>query len=547
MRYDRLQTDAQRKAQQRVREVRGAQQLKVRARTRTASNRAGLFCWKSNAHHPRRHARLRLPRLMDVQLDGRYAVHSLPKALHELSQHSSISRSVAAQQSRASLLPPFTLPMPEHIWILAELDVPGSGALPMSGGGAVADGRPTEAAPAAGQRAPPLVERRALAHNRLAIALLRELMRSPAADPPPAAPGTKGGVAGAAEEGVALPAPPGRAAWTPGAGAELGAEAERLDLAFEHLKRMETLLLDAKKQAASARKPAAVGSGARAVGAQRRGAGGSAGGMQPQLDGTRRQELLAVAFSNLAAFYVRRGLPRPALNYCLRAAEEERRLYERVEFSTHLRTAAVLARLSCDQDALSHCEQAWKSFLLCARSVVPEPAATAAGEGPAEGSGAGGSEAGARAEPQVRIEQLPTEYIAAAAVVCCNLSVALVRLGRHVEALEVAQQADEYAALALEPTHEHRQAIAACARYAAAFAEYSEALEESVRPAAGQCGYADEEYDDDYGDDDGYDYGYGYGRLLPSIAGPRAGAQREQGPSGAAAASNALIRSNHFH
>ncbi|KAG8463449.1 hypothetical protein KFE25_004960 [Diacronema lutheri] len=449
MRYERMHTEAQRKAQQRVREAA-----------------------KRNQPMPR----------------GRFAARSLPKALQELSQSSVIARSLAPAHSNLSSLPALTLETPSHILILADLADPATPAETAKAGGAIA------AVPAN------LVEQRARAHSRIALALLRRLIRSPAA-PLPAAGETAAG-------------------WAAGAGEELGPAAERLDLAFEHLKRMEALLLSANKLAGVA------GSGARAANARRRApadSGASSGGAQAAIDGTRRQELLSVAYSNLAVYYVRRGLPRPALDYCFRAAAIERRLYDRVEFTTHLRTAAALTDLSCNEDALSHCEQAWKSLLLCARTVTPQRAAHADGVG-ADGAGVGTSAAndGGR---EVAIEELPAEYVAAAAVVCCNLAVSLVHLHRHVEALEVALQAEQYAARALGPTHEHRQATAACARYARVFAEYREMLEGTVRAQLAPGG-DDEEFVDEEGEayrsnlDEGGECADADARALPSLRGP---------------------------
>jgi hypothetical protein len=340
-------------------------------------------------------------------------------------------------------MPALTLVAPDHIWVFA--------TPPDSAAGARAHGGD----------APPLSEQRALAHGALALSLLRELLRP-----------------GAAAEGAAAAL---------GGGAEAGSEQERLDLALEHLKRMEALLAK-PSPAAAARVAAAYGHGARGAAPRAR---HGVDGAQP-IDGTRRLELLCVAFSNLAAFYYKRGLPRPAIDYCLKAAEIERRLYDRVEFTTHLRTAAVLTALNCDADALSHCEQAWKTFLVSAHTVNPSPRAQR--DGASDGDG------------ETAVEDLPAEYVAAAAVICTNLAVALLRLHRHAEGLEVAVQAEQYAARALPPTHEHHLAAAACARYARVFDEYSEMLRAELSvvehpQGAGRAEAAYSEYDGGFYDD----------------------------------------------
>lgn len=394
---------------------------------------------------------------------GRYSVHSLPKALLELSQHPAMARSASRLLPPPPAVPTIarpaaTIATPDHIWILAEVGDDGTaGSPPAAGPPAGGDGAPADAAePAAGEHAPSLLEQRVLAHGRVAAALLRTLMRPPS-------PEAAGGAAPAA---AAAPADGGT--WGVGAGAELGSEEERLALALKHLKRMEALLLEPREQTAGAARSEARG----AAGTCRR---GKAGAPRPQLDGTRRQELLAVAYSNLAALSLRSGMAQPALDFCARAAQIERSLFARVEFTTHLRIAAVLSRLGRSQKALGQCELAWKALLLCARAAAPEADKEAGGGAAGEGSDA--ADGGA-----MRTEELPAEYVSAAAVVCCNLAVALVRLHRHAEALEVAEQAERYAARALEPAHEHRRAITACLRYARVFAEYGQMMESAGSP-----------------------------------------------------------------
>jgi tetratricopeptide (TPR) repeat protein len=423
MRFDKLQNEAQTRAQQRLREA--------------ARNKPPLS-------------------------PGRYAVRSTPKEL--MSQLSQLSlapaqKSVIARKPEPTAMPALTLVAPDHIWVFA---------IPPDGTGA---GR------ADGIDAPPLSEQRALAHGALALSLLRELLRP------------RAGAEGAA---AAL-----------SAGPEARTEQERLDLALEHLKRMEALLAK-PSPAAAARVATAYGHVARSPGAASQARLGAEGAQA--IDGTRRLELLCVAFSNLAAFYYKRGLPRPAIDYCLKAAEIERTLYDRVEFTTHLRTAAVLTALNCDADALSHCEQAWKTFLVSAHTVKPLPHAP------------GGADDGAG---EIAVEDLPTEYVAAAAVICTNLAVALLRLHRHAEGLEVAVQAEQYAACALPPKHEHHLAAAACVRYARVFDEYSEMLRAELTMEHGP-GRAEEPYSDFDGGfyDDGDIGDDGASASYPSLKGP---------------------------
>lgn len=385
----------------------------------------------------------------------RYAVRNPPPDLRPPPQpkHTVDSRVARPPPPPPPLLPVVTLRAPSHLWVFAD-----GGA-----GGGAAEGEDDGGS---------LLERRAQVHGRLAVCILRDVLRANVED----------------EVGA-------------GTRRHAAIEAQLLDLAFEHLKRMEALL---EPPAA----PHARRAGGGAGGAGARGAARAAPAPPPpqpheptpggSIEPTRRVELLGVTYSNLAAFFYRRGKLRSALDYCYRAGTLERQLYERVEFSTHLRTAAVLAELNCQRDALVHCEQAWKTLLLSARFARTAAASSRAAD---EGGGAdeGGSSVPEQPEDMFDPTELPPEYVRAAAVVCNNLAVALFQLHRHAEGLEVAEQAEQYANAVLPPDHADSVTVAHTARYARVFAEYAELLErsasEGIRPQGSEGFDAYEEGD----------------------------------------------------
>lgn len=216
---------------------------------------------------------------------------------------------------------------------------------------------------------------------------------------------------------------------------------EHMDLIFEHLKRMEVLL----EEHIESTSPTTDGS-----------TGGGGG------ERTSTRELLATAYGNLAAYYFRREKLRAALDYCSKASAVERKLHGQPEFSTHLRTAAVLSDLGRHVDALRHCELAWSTLLHQARGARVDVSAAPDDDDHDDG------------------EKLPPEYQAAIAVACNNLAVEFFRLRRPQEALALAQEAEERAAQALPADHPYDLHIRHTGRYARLFASYVDGVERSA-------------------------------------------------------------------
>lgn len=91
---------------------------------------------------------------------------------------------------------------------------------------------------------------------------------------------------------------------------------------------------------------------------------------------SRHKPLLAITLNNLACYYRRRGQPKMALGFLLRALEIESRCRApHKPADTHLNVCAVQSQLGRHQQAIQHCKAALELLqVLCAGGRSPWPA-----------------------------------------------------------------------------------------------------------------------------------------------------------------------------
>jgi hypothetical protein len=147
--------------------------------------------------------------------------------------------------------------------------------------------------------------------------------------------------------------------------------------------------------------------------------------IRSNLTGRERLQVLPVVMNNLAYFYYRKHKYPAAHSYMTKAMTLERKAYGAVDFATHLRMAAVSARLSHHTVSLKHCKAALK--------VLQEAADLHGGHG--------GAPAAART------------YHAHLAVVYHNLAVQMAYLQQLQHAAGTAKVAQQLVTQALPAKH----------------------------------------------------------------------------------------------
>ena len=175
--------------------------------------------------------------------------------------------------------------------------------------------------------------------------------------------------------------------------------------------------------------------------------------------GKPRAALLAVAYSNIAGFYFRRGLPAPALQYAQRAATLEERAHGAVDFATLLRLGAVHSKSSKGHvRGLAHCEAAVEALRQVGSATTPSGAApTPIMTLPAWRDAAA---RGAEGPAQPR-RAMHAAYQAHLAVAYHNLAVELAYVQRLQDASAMIHVADELASQSIPAKHRWARAICA--------------------------------------------------------------------------------------
>jgi len=169
-----------------------------------------------------------------------------------------------------------------------------------------------------------------------------------------------------------------------------------------------------------------------------------------------RALLLPVVMNNLSAYYYRRGKHASATAYMQKAMQMERAAYGAVDFATHLRMAAVDAKVKNHADSLKHCRASLK--------VLQQ--------------GAQDEEAGGNAE-------LPSAFHAHLAVAFHNTAVQLAQTQQLQEASASAKLAQELAAKALPAKHRWVKLIGSTARLLSDMHIATTFVEASLRPQLG--------------------------------------------------------------
>ena len=174
-----------------------------------------------------------------------------------------------------------------------------------------------------------------------------------------------------------------------------------------------------------------------------------------------RARLLPVATNNLAFYYFRRGKHASATAYMQKAMQMERTVYGAVDFATHLRMAAVEAKVKNHAESLKHCRAALK--------VLQQ--------------GAQDEEAGGTTE-------LPAGFAAHLAVAYHNAAVELAQTQQLQEASASAKLAQELVAKALPAKHRWVKLIGSTARLLSDMHVTATFVEASLRPQGPQLGLA---------------------------------------------------------
>lgn len=197
--------------------------------------------------------------------------------------------------------------------------------------------------------------------------------------------------------------------------------------------------------------------------------------IRSNLTGRERLQVLPVVMNNLAYFYYRKHKYPAAHSYMTKAMTLERKAYGAVDFATHLRMAAVSARLSHHTVSLKHCKAALK--------VLQEAADLHGGHG--------GAPAAART------------YHAHLAVVYHNLAVQMAYLQQLQHAAGTAKVAQQLVTQALPAKHRWVRHILSSARRLRDMHLSTSFVEHSLRPGiAGRTPHAALTGDDE-GDDKG--------------------------------------------
>jgi len=190
-----------------------------------------------------------------------------------------------------------------------------------------------------------------------------------------------------------------------------------------------------------------------------------------------RAQILPVAMNNLAYFYYRKGKYQASHAHMAKAMQMERKAYGAVDFATHLRMAAVTARLSHHTEALGHCRAALRVLQESAAQEQADP----------EGAPA-----------------LPRAYHAHLAVVYHNLAVQLAYLQQLQHASGTAKVAQQLVTQALPAKHRWVRHISSSARRLRDMHLSTSFVEHSLRPSlAGRTPFAARITDEADGGDDG--------------------------------------------
>lgn len=192
--------------------------------------------------------------------------------------------------------------------------------------------------------------------------------------------------------------------------------------------------------------------------------------IRSNLTGRERLQVLPVVMNNLAYFYYRKHKYPAAHSYMTKAMQLERKAYGAVDFATHLRMAAVSARLSHHTVSLKHCKAALK--------VLQEAAGLHGGHG--------GPPAAART------------YHAHLAVVYHNLAVQMAYLQQLQHASGTAKVAQQLVTQALPAKHRWVRHISSSARRLRDMHLSTSFVEHSLRPGiAGRTPHAAQASDDE--------------------------------------------------